>query len=286
MVFLKMALGFFFLKLFFAYRWQRISVHLLAATSTAVGIVYFIMDLTTCGATPTFLPNGQGVCGVRDAFFVISVVWSAINIVTDYSFCGLAVMAIWSASIPRPAKVSASLIIAFGTCGGIASCVRLYFITRHFSDFESALEGGITSGVWTVVEAGIGVTAASLATLRPLLRSCMEFTKTRFSTVASRHNSDDVELGAGSKPHTTVQASELNRADASPPVDQTYNIQTHGILDEDNFIEGQGASSRFAVAPSLPDTPEGDMSYCPPFQAQRTASEDEFRKVPSPLLPE
>lgn len=75
----------------------------------------------------------------------------------------------------QAAKVSASMLLALGAIGSVCSLVRIAYIpeirsTDHF--FSSAVE----IAIWSIVEPGIGIFVASLATLRPLFKSLKQTT--------------------------------------------------------------------------------------------------------------
>jgi len=78
-------------------------------------------------------------------------------------------MAIKSLQLPQRTKVSACLLLAFGTVGGLASIIRIGIIIPQIPG-TSTLGESIDPSIWTVIEPGLGITAASLATLRPLMR--------------------------------------------------------------------------------------------------------------------
>ena len=91
--------------------------------------------------------------------------------------------------MPRATKISSGFLLSLGAIGSISSLIRLIYVPglKNGPDF---FQNAINIGVWSVIEPGLGIIAASLATLRPLFKSCME--KTRNSSAASRStNSKD-----------------------------------------------------------------------------------------------
>lgn len=98
--------------------------------------------------------------------------------------------------MPRAAKTSAGVLLALAAIGSISSLIRIAYIPGlksgpHF--FSEALD----IDVWSVIEPGIGITAASLATLRPLFRFMRETTRNikSFSSSTNRRSSN---RGSGS----------------------------------------------------------------------------------------
>lgn len=78
--------------------------------------------------------------------------------------------------MPRQAKISVCCILALGALGSIASLVRIGYIDGLDAGDDIFLIQAIDIAVVSNIEMGIGILAASLATLRPLLRLIMEKT--------------------------------------------------------------------------------------------------------------
>lgn len=78
----------------------------------------------------------------------------------------------------KRAKVSVCAIIALGALGSVASVARIPLLkdirtTQSLSYFRDLIPIALTS----IVESGLGITAISLAALRPLMARCIERTK-------------------------------------------------------------------------------------------------------------
>jgi len=167
MTLLKASLGAFFLKIFTIQKsWQRYVIHSIIWFEIAYGIVNFALTVGTCGATSFF----GSACSLSEVYVKVNGSWSYINAITDFILAGLTVQAIWNACLPFPTKVTASVVLLLGSLGGVASIVRIVLITGPLSGVSK----GLSAGYWSLIEASIGIAAASLATLRPLFRSCME----------------------------------------------------------------------------------------------------------------
>ncbi|KAJ9624889.1 hypothetical protein H2203_004839 [Taxawa tesnikishii (nom. ined.)] len=93
--------------------------------------------------------------------------------------------------MPRRAKISAGILLSFGCVGSVASVIRIAYlgglsVDDHF--FRHALDAGL----WSVVEPGLGITAASLSALRPLFRSMKD--KTVFTRTKQTSNPDQKRI--------------------------------------------------------------------------------------------
>lgn len=170
---------------------------------------------------------------------------------TDFAFSLLAVIAIWSVNLPAFEKISASGLLVLGTGGGIASCIRLAVILEP-SHGSIMIVHGLVSGRWTIIEIGIGIFAASLATLRPLFRRIKERSRSKFTSSSSKpmgivqsalgpkarasapdwrtmDESEDWEKGVAA---CTASNSEAKDDDEKGVEDYTHRLQTHDLISE------------------------------------------------------
>lgn len=176
MVFLKMSLGFFLLKIFTIDKPKRIIVIVVVCVCSVFSLVYFFWTLIGCAASATFYPTGE-VCHSVTAYSHFTTFWNTLNASTDLLFALLATLAMWNVKLPLLAKISTGGLLVLGTLGGIASLIRLGLLLRQ-SNQSNQIVHSLQAGYWTIIEAGIGITVASLATLRPLFRCCIERAKT------------------------------------------------------------------------------------------------------------
>lgn len=175
-MFLKLSLCFYFLKIFVIelFRVQRYIIIIVIAIYEVFSFVYFIFTCTSCGLLVVD-PARRASCDQSQSYHILSFTWSVTNIVSDFVLGGLAANAVHNAHINLSAHISAYLILALGTLGGIASILRLIFTAGT----------GLTltkTTIWAIVEAGCGILAASLATLRPLLRAAMHIVRPGHTT--------------------------------------------------------------------------------------------------------
>ena len=177
MVILKISLGIFYLRIVVS-RWQQVTVYITVGIAAIYGSYYFFAILFSCGLPSNFLANAlRGKCsGTPESRYAINITAGVINAVSDFVLAILPIALIKKACMPLPAKISASLVLLLGCVGSAISVVRLVYIhgLSYNLDF---FEVGVNITLWSVIEAGICITAASLATLRPLCRCCIERTR-------------------------------------------------------------------------------------------------------------
>ncbi|KAM0713434.1 hypothetical protein Q7P37_010396 [Cladosporium fusiforme] len=173
MVIFKISLGIFYLRIIVA-RWQKILLYVTVGASTVYGIFFFFMILFQCGSPNNFLRNAltDRCMGSRYDHFIVSMLAGVVNAVSDVILALLPISVVYKASMPRPAKISAGMILLLGCIGSAVSIVRLTYIHGLLLS-DRFFEVGVDITIWSVIETGICITAASLATLRPLCASCL-----------------------------------------------------------------------------------------------------------------
>ncbi|KAF2155431.1 hypothetical protein K461DRAFT_311685 [Myriangium duriaei CBS 260.36] len=181
MVMLKFSLGFFFLRIFSIHLPQRIIVWFVVLSSLVLSLVYFFMSTFTCGLKSGFLGTQ---CAAWTAYAGISKAWSWYNASMDMVFSLLSVHALWDAKMTKMTKFWATLVLCLGTAGGVASFVRIIVLTTDSTSTGNPAQG-LRSGDWTQVETGMGIIAACLACMRPLLRLLKEKFSSHFTTRAT-----------------------------------------------------------------------------------------------------
>ena len=177
MVILKISLGIFYLRIVVS-RWHKITVYATVGIAAIFTSYYFFAILFSCGLPSHFLTNAlHGKCtGTVHGRYAVNMTAGVINTVSDFILAILPIALINKACMPLPAKISASLILLLGCLGSAASVVRLAHV-HGLSYNVKFFEVGVDITIWSIIEVGLCITAASLATLRPLFRCCVEGTR-------------------------------------------------------------------------------------------------------------
>jgi len=191
MVILKISLGIFYLRIVVS-RWQKVTVYATVTIATAFGCFYFFAILFSCGVPTKFLISAlQNKCwGDAESRFATNLSAGIINAASDLILATLPITLIRKACMPLPAKISAGLILLLGCAGSAVSIVRLAYV-RGMSYNLDFFQVGVNITLWSIIEAGLCITAASLATLRPLFRCCIDTTR-RSMTADSEWDGDKV----------------------------------------------------------------------------------------------
>ncbi|PNS17612.1 hypothetical protein CAC42_3007 [Sphaceloma murrayae] len=171
----KISLAIFVLR-FLQQTWQRRLVIAATTISTVTGFGFFLLVLLQCGTPSSMLSNHlTDHCGPWHILQPINYLYAAIHTITDWIFALVPIAAVRSVNIPRRARISASLLLGLAAITPIASLVRMAFIEGL--NVNKQLFPSPAIGITSVIELGLGMTAASCATLRPMFSCCLERAK-------------------------------------------------------------------------------------------------------------
>lgn len=216
MIAFKFAVGFFFIKIFSTNRLYRILIYISIALSALLGIFNIIWTgLYPCEVHNQFF-IGLDICAGKSSrtdWLIITALFSLFTALTDFLYAVLSIIALRKVQIPSRAKWVAGLLCMIGSIGGIASFVRcgliLFTIPR-----VSQLGESILAAIWSVIEPGLGIVAASLVTLRPLVKKLNEgsWRPTGASTSRDHYSGD-----TGHRTTTRVAAQSRNETAIGKP---------------------------------------------------------------------
>jgi len=170
MISFKISLGLFFLRVFLINRIPRVIIYVVVALNIIFGIVrsvYVLVD--QCHIISELIPGASSCTPSGLAFVELGVFITWLAALTDVVFAALALWAIRQMSLPRVEQVIAAILLLLGTMSGIFSFVRFAILVKGLSHSNNIVQT-IMVARWSVIELGQGIIAASLATLRPLLR--------------------------------------------------------------------------------------------------------------------
>lgn len=99
----------------------------------------------------------------------ITYALAAVNAAADWSFGILPFFIVWDLQMELKTKVLVAGILAFAAIGSTGTIVRMFYI-HTLKDGPDFLYATTNVAIWSTVEPGIGITAGSIACLRPLFR--------------------------------------------------------------------------------------------------------------------
>lgn len=307
MVILKISLGIFYLRIVVS-RWQRITVYTAVAIATIYGTYYFFAVLFACGLPANFLTNAfrHNCVGTPEGRFAINLTAGIINAFSDFALAILPISLIRKACMPVPAKISAGMVLLLGCVGSAVSVVRLAYI-RGLTYNADWFEVGVNITLWSIIEAGLCITAASLATLRPLCRFCIDTTrrtisaeqsfseqsKLRFRRHSSKLSFQDRASASHEGENWPLQKPEATFLDTRELDDMrtpTPGVPDYGVTRKASLIHGkmQWLETHVAEprpAPKRPARPQWPLSAeHPAYRHKPAVSASNFKYDPAQLL--
>ncbi|KIW04482.1 uncharacterized protein PV09_04241 [Verruconis gallopava] len=210
MLVLKISIAIFYLRVMVK-SWQRRVICGTLGLVTIFSIAYFFFAILQCGPTVDpikFMNRKLGGQCVSDAKILgASYAQGAITSVTDIIYAAMPVTLLRRSNMRARDKVTVMFILTLAAFGGIASMIRMNYISRLATATISWFTEANMIAIWSTIEPGLGIIAASLATLRPLVRQIwgtsyrvstlngMTWSQPRASTIKSMHTQ------FGTRPH-------------------------------------------------------------------------------------
>jgi len=170
MIFLKLALGFFFLRLVIS-PVQRKLIYLVMIVSTFTNLFLSFWNIGLCGNPASYLTDVEtGKCITDKAQFGVAYTQAIVNSITDVSLSCIPFMLLKGSRMPVSMRAYVTFILVLATAGCVASIARLPYIHTLW-DRDNFYEVIPTMAIISTIELASGIISGSLATLRPLLAS-------------------------------------------------------------------------------------------------------------------
>ncbi|CAI7612795.1 unnamed protein product [Penicillium glandicola] len=138
------------------------------------GLVFMFLMLLQCRPLEYFWtklaydPNIIGHCMDMKIIIIMTYIYSGFAALCDFTVGLLPIFLVRNLHMKRQTKIAVMGILSMACIASSAVIVRVPFV-QTFSD-PDFLYATYQIAIWSNVEAGLGITAGSLATLRPLLR--------------------------------------------------------------------------------------------------------------------
>ncbi|KAH8847402.1 hypothetical protein MCOR29_006069 [Pyricularia oryzae] len=135
--------------------------------------IYFLMTVFQCHPVDAWWednPRSEGRCLPPDVVVNVTFFASAVNCLADFTFAFLPVLIVLPLSMSMTRKVLVVILMGMGAVGSSVTIVRATKV-RGLLDGEDFLYTNLDFATWSTVEVGTGMTATSLACLRPLFQN-------------------------------------------------------------------------------------------------------------------
>ncbi|KAJ3495580.1 hypothetical protein NLG97_g3292 [Lecanicillium saksenae] len=133
------------------------------------GIVYFFVTILQCHPVAHYWNDAiPGQCIPMHIYVSLGYLYSAICVATDLFYALLPAFIIWHLQVQTEIRWVLFFLMGLGCVASIAVLVKVaYFKTFYDPDF---LYATTDIAIWSTIEMGLAITAASFSTLRPLAR--------------------------------------------------------------------------------------------------------------------
>ncbi|KAF7596904.1 hypothetical protein BBP40_011949 [Aspergillus hancockii] len=138
------------------------------------GVVFMFLMLLQCKpleyfwTKTAFDPNISGHCLDMKIIIAMTYVYSAFAAICDFTVGILPIFLVRKLHMKKQTKIAVVGILSMACIASSAVIIRIPFV-HTFSD-PDFLYATVEIAIWSNIEVGLGITAGSLATLRPLLR--------------------------------------------------------------------------------------------------------------------
>ncbi|KAF1352004.1 hypothetical protein BDV97DRAFT_137031 [Delphinella strobiligena] len=201
----KISLAIFFLRIV-DQRWQRQVIYASAILCTIIGTSWFFLAVFQCGNPADFVANENA--GKCLAFNKVLAPWNylhgILNTITDWTFAMIPIHVVRKAKISTRAKASVIGILVLGVAGSITSLARLAYIHVLGEGYHNFYTKAPPLAITSIIELGFGITAASMATLRPLLARCMNAATNIMSTSRGKTSRRDTATPTPTPTHLST----------------------------------------------------------------------------------
>ncbi|KAJ5972513.1 uncharacterized protein N7479_002431 [Penicillium vulpinum] len=241
-------------------------LYIVMALTVIAGLVFMFLMLLQCSPLEYFWtrlaqdPKIIGKCIDMTIIVNMTYVYSAFAALCDFTVGLLPIFLVRNLHMRRQTKIAVMGILSMACIASSAVIVRIPFVESFQNpDF---LYATYQIAIWSNVEAGLGITAGSLATLRPLLR---KWTGSRSDPEYSsgfpggRSRSASRQLGGGeNRPFPLGSLDESVQSHLRPDKLAVTVTTINGQRDHDDIYDTSPSSSeeRLTIdrpSPRLPD---------------------------------
>ncbi|SPN98900.1 related to integral membrane protein pth11 [Cephalotrichum gorgonifer] len=230
MMFIKLSIGIFLLRLAV----QKVYRYILWASLVIITIwslVLFFWNIFQCKPVEAQWDYAMigGECVSITEVVAAAYALSVMTILSDWLYALLPIPMLWKVDMTRQAKLTVILILGLGIFASIATLIRLKFLA-DLEQTDDILFAGTDAMVWTLVEPGVAIVAASLATIRPLLRAM----RIRGFDSTGRSGAKSGGVRSGTSRSTPGVGSTLDR------IENQYLGRNDGTVELDHFRVADG----------------------------------------------
>jgi len=224
--FLKLTVGVFLLRIC-SRRWHKVTICTVLVFCVAFNISYILFAAFQCQPVAYFWEryssssNMTGSCFPGELVTGLTYAACGINAVGDWILGLLPIVLVRNLDLVKRQKISVAGILALGAVASTATIVRLFYVWQ-LNHNEDTLYKFTDLAIWSTVENGLGLTASSIATLRPLFKSFLggrlsrRFSVTRNVLRKRSQEMDSFDFGPSADPNPGLDAHKQMYGMAPP----------------------------------------------------------------------
>jgi hypothetical protein len=285
-------------------KWQRRVIIVSTVIFSVYTFSFFFVAVFQCGDPANYLLHKvQGKCVAWSTLGPMNYLHGVMNALTDWIFVSLPILVIRKANMSVRDKWSVVFVLVIGVLGSVASVVRLFYISALHSGDQDAttfFSNASSIAIVSTIEPGLGITAACLATLRPLFRTLLDRTRSQLSSASDKNKLSTAERGVQSRsgltsPPQSPQRGEFaqygfasegkSRAKSEPQVEmhdlstRTSRAGSDEVVVQFDTVQSERRDSQSDLLAELHQARQA-------YSARIWSGNDEKRTQPNLLLPD
>ena len=229
---MKLSVLYFYRRIFFIQKGFRIFNNLMIGLIIAWALAFMLAEIFVCGGEPQALwdPNAPPTTCVNQTW--LNFAFAITDVIGDILVVSMPYPCLRKLHTTSREKLGIILIFLLGTLSTVASIVRLYFIsvafTQSFGSDGNTHASGTPPAVWSTVEGAVGVLAACLPPLGPLIRRLpnphkyLSSLRSRLTNRSGRRTAGDMARNSMlDEKRTVVPKPSVERIDSAREIEQT-----------------------------------------------------------------
>ncbi|QSS62353.1 integral membrane protein [Histoplasma capsulatum] len=272
------------------------TIYAVGAITVIFTTFYFFFALFSCSPVSYAWErvrqhNQGGTC--RQYFKVVSGSYAhgAVVCAGDITLAIVPALMIWKLQLNSRTKLSAGILLGFGSVASVATIARLTYI-HHGYDQVDFLYGNADIMVWSMIEIGVSIIAISAVTLKPLLMKYRIFFHSQDTSGRTPHDrgriygtdAGDFTCTIGSAPSRKNHYSRQHRSSTHGRMRTDTSIVNGRSSSEENIWiskgDGHTVPSREGVDDDLELIPRGQIQKVVEFSATMVAKEPDHDSKP------
>ncbi|KAJ5280160.1 hypothetical protein N7478_005532 [Penicillium angulare] len=200
------------------------------------GLIFFFLMLLQCKPLSYFWnrtredPSIEGHCISIDIIIIMTYIYSVFAALCDFTVGILPIFLVHKLQMKRKTKVAVVGILSMACIASSAVIIRFPFV-KTFADLDDFLWATYQIAIWSCIEIGLGITAGSLATLRPLLRHWLGSQSDNYPSSGFPRRSNSRRVGGSGKRAVPLGSIDVSTGSELRPdklAVMVTNIESHG----------------------------------------------------------